>query len=90
MLVAFARQREGVALGGVEIAEQAPDRPVDIEIDMHPFLVDQTLARVQAQHLTNKKLTAGAEGECDMLPALERERRRRSPNTKSRKQPHAK
>jgi hypothetical protein len=59
---------------GVEIAEQAPDRPVDVEIDMHPFLADQTLTRVQAQHLTNKKLTAGAEGECDMLPALERER----------------
>ena len=87
--MAFARQREGVALGGVKIAEQAPDRPEDIEIDMHP-LVDQTLARVQAQHLTNKKLTAGAEGECEMLPALERERRRRSPDTKSQKQSHAK
>jgi hypothetical protein len=52
LLAAFARQREGVALGGAEIAEQAPDRPVDIEIDMHPFLVDQTRARAQAQHLT--------------------------------------
>jgi hypothetical protein len=72
--VAFARQREGVALGGVEIAEQAPDRPVDIEIDIHLFLIDEAFARVQAQHLTDKKLAAGSEGECDMLPALERER----------------
>ena len=73
--MAFARQRKSIALGGVEIAEQAADRPVGIEIDIHLFLVDQALARVQAQHLPNQKLAAGPEGERDMLPALEREGR---------------
>jgi len=67
--VTFAIQRKGIALGGVEIAEQAPDRPVDIEIDIHLFVVDQALARMQAQHLANEKLAAGPEGERNVLPA---------------------
>jgi uncharacterized protein YciU (UPF0263 family) len=46
--VAFACQFEGITLGGVEIAEQASDWTVDIEIDMHPGLVDQTFTGVQA------------------------------------------
>ena len=75
--MAFARQREGIALGGVEIAEQAPDRPVDVEIDIHFGLVDQPVAGVQAQHLTHQQFAAGPESERDMLPALERERGRR-------------
>src|SRR6185369_14566565 len=60
--VAFAIQRKGIALGGIEIAEQAPDRPVDIEIDIHLFMIDEAFARVQAQHFADKKLAAGPEG----------------------------
>jgi hypothetical protein len=72
----LSRVSSKVSLGGVEIAEQASDRPVDIEIDIHLFVIDEAFARVQAQHLADKKLAAGSEGERDVLPALERERRR--------------
>jgi hypothetical protein len=44
---------KSITLGRVEITEQAPDWPLDIEIDMHPGLVDQTFARVQAWHFTD-------------------------------------
>ena len=68
--------RKRIALGRVEIAEQAPDRPVGVEIDIHLFAVDQALARVQAQHLADQRARGRAEGERDVLPAFEREGRR--------------
>ena len=74
--MAFARQRKGIALGGIEIAKQPPDRPVAVEIDIHLFTVDEALARVQAQHLTDKKLAARPERQRDMSPAFQREGRR--------------
>jgi hypothetical protein len=73
--MAFARQRERIALGRVEIAEQASDWFIDIEIDMHPVFIDQTFTSVQAKHLTDQEFAPGPEDERDMLSTLERKRR---------------
>jgi len=68
----------------IEIAEQAPDRAVDVEIDVHPGLVDQTIPRVQAQHLSDQQFAPRSDASAP-APALQckgsgrqRARRRRS------------
>ena len=67
--MALPRQFEGIALSGVEIAEQTPDRPVDIVVHVHPFPVNQAVACVKPEHLADQELAAGREGERDMLSA---------------------
>ena len=57
--MALARQFESLALGSVEITEQA---------------ADQSVAGVQPQHLAHQQFATGPKGECDVLSALQRER----------------
>ena len=42
-----------------KITEQTPDRPVGVEIDVHPCSVDQAFTGVQPQHLADQKLAPG-------------------------------